>query len=124
MALCKSVLMAVSGGSSVSVPYIPANLTYVAIDISTSGDHTFVAASVGKTTKIYKLVFQVAGAVTVKLKDGGSDVSGKKWPLDVGGSVALDLDKYANYESAANSQLQINTDAAVQVSGHALVLTD
>lgn len=98
-------------------------LTSAKIDISSSGDNEIVAASASLVTWVYRIFLVAAGDVTIKFRDGTTDLTGAM-TLKAGGSITLDLDGEPWFTTSTNTAFQINLSAAVQVSGRIYYLRD
>ena len=96
------------------------DLKSVAIDISSSGDNTIIAAQgVGTYLAIDHINFIVTTAVGVKFITGSTDISGI-YPFDTKQAIALDNTMSAEkgiVTCGSNEAFIINLDGAVQVSG-------
>lgn len=92
-------------------------MSRAAINISSSGDNTIVAAVGGQTVRIHKLFLIASGAVNLKFKDGASTDLTPALPLQAYGAMTLDFDQEPWFITAAGNALIINLSAAVQVSG-------
>lgn len=94
------------------------DLTRVLVNTASSGDTTLVTGTASQTTKVYRLRLSVAGAVIVKLTDGGSGTVLEKWNFaGNGGAVIYDLSDRPYCKTSAATALVINLSAAVQVDG-------
>lgn len=99
----------------------PTDLTEVAINIASSGDNSIVSATASQKTRLYGFFLRAAGTVSLKWRDGTTDlhpafdfISREGWIMAISGRPWL--------TTSANSALQINLSAAIQVSGRAYYL--
>jgi len=92
------------------------SLTNVPVSASASGDNALVAATAAQTTRVFRLLLVAAGAVSLKLRSGTTDLMAAI-PLAAGGSIVLDFDGEPWFETAANEALNLNLSAAVPVTG-------
>jgi hypothetical protein len=106
-----------TGTTTVDTPlWTTSDLTGLRINTAASGDTTLVAAASGETTRVHRMKLNVAGAVIVQIRDGAT-------VLDVfnfagnGGCVVLDFSSRPWYKTTANTALNLNLSAAVQVDG-------
>lgn len=95
---------------------IPTDLLQVAVDFSTSGDHTILAApGAGLVIQVVGGVIIAAGDVNIKFKDGT--------PADLTGVMALTANsgfsvaEVGMFKCATNKSLVINHSVAIQVGG-------
>jgi hypothetical protein len=93
-------------------------LTEVKIDTASSGDLALVAAVAGQTTKLYRIILVAAGATTITFKDGATALTGAM-TLNAGGAIVLDFDGTPWFTGSANAAFNVNSSAAVQISGRA-----
>lgn len=93
-----------------------AALSSAIISCAAVGDNAIVTATVGQTTRAFKLFLVVAGAVDLKFKRGATDLTGAM-SLGAGGSITLDFDGEPWFVTGANEAFNINLSAAVQCSG-------
>jgi hypothetical protein len=99
-----------------------AQLTVTAINFSSSGDNTVIAAGTGaQTVKVYRIYFTVAAATTITFKDGS--VTDAAQTLFPGCTFALDFDGEPWFTGAAATAFKINSSSAVQVSGRIYSVT-
>lgn len=92
---------------------------YVSVSVASSGDNTLVAAA-GASNKIRVLsaMLVAADAVTVAFEDGasGTPLTGDM-SLVAGSGFVLPYSKIGWFETTANTLLNLELSAAVQVSG-------
>ena len=86
------------------------------INVAASGDTALVAAASGKRTKVHALRLSAAGAVVVQIKDGSTVLETFNFAA-AGTMPPLDLRHAPYYTGSANTALNINLSAAVQVDG-------
>lgn len=92
--------------------------TTAALSFSSSGDNTAVAASTGKTIKIWKLAFTVAGAVNPTFKDGASTSLSGAFVLTANGSnLVFDYDGSPWWVTSPGNAFIINLSGAVALTG-------
>lgn len=94
-----------------------------AINVSTSGDNTIVAAVAGKSVRVHRYELSSAGAVNVKWKDGAStDLTGLL-DLAAAGSGTDAQDNSSSraddglFQTSKGNALVLNLSAAVVVGG-------
>lgn len=88
-----------------------------AIDVSTSGDTALVAAVATKRICPVAILVIAAGTVSVKFKDGATDKTGASpFQAREGYSIAIPAPGRF-WEGTANTALNINLSAAIQVTG-------
>lgn len=93
-------------------------LKFAAISATASGDTVVVAADTNRKIKVVSYVLVAAAAVSVKFKNGSTDVTGAM-PLGVNGGVAATGQPSSHLlETAANTALNINLSGATTVAGH------
>jgi hypothetical protein len=97
-------------------------LTYLRINIAASGDTALVAAAASQTTRVYRIRLRSAAAVTVQVKNGATVLESFVFGAS-GGSVTFDLTDEPYYITGANTALNLNLSAAVQVDGAVEYLT-
>jgi prepilin-type processing-associated H-X9-DG protein len=86
------------------------------VNITTSGNHTIVAATTAKLTTVYKLFLVANGNVNVTFYDGSTALSGPL-ALMADGSIILNFDNNPWFTGSVNSNFIIATDEAVTVGG-------
>lgn len=84
-----------------------------------SGDTTVVAATAGKTVRVYGLRLSAAAAVTVQIKDGAGTVL-EVINLGAGVPFVLNIKGFPHYTLTQGNALVINASTTVQVDGLAL----
>lgn len=95
------------------------DLQGAAINFSASGDTAIIAGAAGKITNIMALYIIVGGATNITIKDGSTALTGPL-PLLANGSFVLEYRSRPHFaNAAANTAININSSAAVQVSGRA-----
>jgi len=93
-----------------------ARLTVAAINFSSSGDNTIIAAGTGaQTIKVYRMELTVAAATALTIKDGAVTEGART--LFAGGGLSWDYDSEPWSTGAAATAWKINSSNAVQVSG-------
>lgn len=98
------------------------DLTGLRINTAAAGDTVLVAAVAGQITRVHSLRVSVAGAVIVQVKDGATVLEVFNF-AGVGGAVILDFRSRPWYRTTANTALNINLSAAVQVDGRVEYVT-
>lgn len=89
-----------------------------ALSFSSSGDNTAIAAATGKTIKVWKIAFTVAGAVNVTFKDGASTSLSGAYVLTANGSnFVLDYDGSPWFVTQPGNAFIINLSGAVALTG-------
>lgn len=90
----------------------------IAINASTSGNSTVVAAVPDKSIYIISLEFLCAGPVTVEWQSGaGGSVISKGQAFDTNGGKVLPFNPGSWGNTASGALLNVNLSAAVQVAG-------
>jgi hypothetical protein len=113
----RTVLVAPTGTQAVDNPLIvTSDLTALRINVSASGDTSLVAAVAAQTTRVHALRLSVAGAVIVQIKDGATVLEVFNFGA-AGGSIVIPFRSRPHYKTTANTALNINLSAAVQVDG-------
>jgi hypothetical protein len=103
---------------TIARPYLPtvARCNSSAINVAGSGDNQLLAGTGGQTIRVWKFWLVAAAAVSLKFRDGTTDLH-PAIALVAGGSWLLDLDGEPWFVTAAGNALNLNLSAAVQVSG-------
>lgn len=118
-----AVTGAPTGTQAADQPLWPTNdLTGLRINTAAGGDTPLVAAVAGQTTRVHSLRLSVAGAVIVQIRDGATVLEVFNF-AGVGGAVVLDFRSRPWYKTTANTALNINLSAAVQVDGRVEYVT-
>lgn len=113
----RTISGAPTGTQAADQPLWPTNdLTGLRINTAASGDTALVAAVAGQTTRVHSLRLSVAGAVIVQIKNGATVLEVFNF-AGVGGALVLDFRSRPWYLTTANTALNINLSAAVQVDG-------
>lgn len=89
-------------------------LTQAAVNISSSGDNTIVAAVASQSTRVHGLLLVADTPVDVTVKTGTTSRSG---PMRLGALYLPPGSTEALYKTANNEAFILNLSAAVQVSG-------
>ena len=110
------------GASVLTTPGAPTVSKYsqAAITFSGSGDNTLVAASGSTTIRVYRIFFvnsDSATATNITIKDSTPTNLSGAFRLASGGSFGADGDGDPLYVGAAGKGFQLNSSAAVQISG-------
>lgn len=101
----------------------PVALSEIAISFNAAGVNPLINASVGKTIKIWKLLVQVNGNVTVTIKSGGTSLTGPmNWAEGGGLTLARDNDPW--FTCGVNEAFNFDCTGAQQVSGRAYYTQD
>lgn len=88
------------------------------INNNSSGDNAIIAASSGKTIKVWKIFFTAAGAVNVTFKDGASTaLSGAVVLSGSGSSMTLYYDGSPHWVTSPGNAFIINLSGAVAITG-------
>jgi hypothetical protein len=92
---------------------------FAAINATTNGDNTAVAAVVGKKVRVlsYSLVADAAVGVAFEDGAGGSELSGQM-AFAANGGISVPFSPVGHFETTANTILNIELDAAANVRGH------
>ncbi len=93
---------------------INTNFTQVAVSASSSGDNTAVAATAGKTIRLYRLALTSASSVNVAVKDGASTTMATFTGL---GTVVLSDPDKPLFVTTAGNALILGLSGAVSVTG-------
>lgn len=101
-----------------STPLPGNDLTGAAINASSTGDNTIVAAVATKCTLVFKIFFVSSAATTVTFKDGSTALTGAI-TLTAGGSFVLDLDSEPWFIATAGNAFIISQSGTAQLSGRA-----
>ena len=91
-------------------------IKHVAIEASSSGDTTVIAASTGKRFLVLSMSIVGAAAVGVTWKSGSTTIGGKQEYPATGG-IARNFNPAGWFMTAPGEALVINLDTAVQVGG-------
>jgi hypothetical protein len=90
-----------------------------AINASSSGDNTVVAAAAGKRYRVIGYTFLCASAVSVKWKNGASaDLTGAMPFAANGGITTPEFKEYGHFATSVGNALVLNLSGAVSVQGH------
>lgn len=108
-------LVGYSGGGS-AVPAATSQLTPTKIDFATSGNHNVIAGVSAKVIAVYRVLLVVAGATNITFEDGTTALTGAL-PLAANGTVVLDFQSEPWFVTSTAAAFNINSSAAVQVSG-------
>lgn len=95
-------------------------MTTAMVNIDGSGDNQLVSATAGKTTKLYKAFLAISPAVTLRIKDNATLLTG---PMNLS-SITLDFDGEPWFVTSSNSSLVIHLASATQVSGRIYYIKD
>lgn len=94
------------------------DLTRKLIDTASSGDYQLAAAGGGSNThRGHRLRLTAAGTVKVKITDGVGGAVLEQFEMIAGSVVVLELSDRPYFKGTANTVLNMNLSAAVQVSG-------
>jgi len=94
------------------------------IDFNAVGNNELIPATAGESLRLFRVFFVVAGAVSIRFRDGTEDLTGAI-SLAANGSFVLDTPREEQpwFSTSSGRALVLNTDAAVQVSGRVYYLT-
>lgn len=89
------------------------------LNFNSSGDNSAIAASTGKTIKVWKIWFTVAGAVNITFKDGtgGTALSGATVLTQNGSSMTLYYDGSPHWVTSPGNAFVMNLSSGVAVTG-------
>lgn len=92
---------------------------YAAINATTNGDNTIVAAVSGKKIRVYAYAFIADASVGVAFEDGagGTELSGQMSFLANDG-IIMPFNPVGWFETTAGNLLNMETDAAANIRGH------
>lgn len=93
-------------------------LTAAVINSSAGGLIALCAGSSGKTVKLHRIWLVVGGPTNLTFQDGSTPLSGPA-PILQGGGITLDFSGDPWYVSSTGAALNLNSSAAVQISGTA-----
>jgi hypothetical protein len=98
-------------------------MKFAAINASSSGINTIVAAISDKKIRVVSYVIIAAGAVTAAWQSGSTPLSGPMSLAASGGASAsigilAPIGTYGLFQTNANEALNLNLGGAVNVSGH------
>lgn len=90
----------------------------LSINVSASGQSALIAAVAQPPQffNIYKLFLVVATATNIKFQDGNTDLCAAM-SLAANGAITLDLDGTPWFTTSIGNAFNINSSAAVQISG-------
>ncbi len=97
-------------------PALVSQLSQVAINFSSSGQNSIVAAQSGKVIRIYRIWSTVAEQTNIEFQDGSVALSGPA-PCNQGGGITLDYTGDPWYVGTAGNVFNLNSSNAVQVGG-------
>lgn len=101
----------------------PVALSEIAISLNAAGVSPLINAIAAKTIKIWKLLVQVNGNVTVTIKSGGTSLTGPmNWAEGGGLTLARDNDPW--FTCGVNEAFNFDLTGAQQVSGRAYYTQD
>jgi len=90
---------------------------FASINISSSGDNSIVAAVTSKKIRVLSYVIVADAAVAAKFRNGTTDLMGAA-SLAANGGIAAPFNPVGQFETAANTVLNLNLASAVGVRGH------
>jgi len=101
-------------------------MSSVAVDVSSMGDNTLVAAQTGQSVQVFGYLLVAAGSVAAKFKSsGGAALSGA---MPMAAQTVITAHETApagpvagrpfHFETAVGEGLVLNLSAGVQVAGH------
>ena len=92
---------------------------FTAINATTNGDNTIVAAVASKKIRVLAYSFVADAAVGVAFEDGagGTELSGQMAVVQNGG-VVMPFNPVGWFETSVNTLLNLETDAVANVRGH------
>lgn len=91
-------------------------LSEAIIDTNTTGDNTLISATVGQTSRVFKVFLVSSAATTIIWKDGTTGLTGAI-TVAAGGSFVLDLDGDPWFTTSSNSAFILNQSGTAQLSG-------
>lgn len=108
------------GNQQIQTAWGPGTVFQTAINASSNGNNTAVAASVGK--RIVPLLGDLiaAGAVTVTMQSSGGAVLDGPMAFAANGGKIYPQSPWGHYATGLGEGLVINLGGAVQVGGHLL----
>lgn len=109
-------------GDVTTVPGVSANLSRVAVNISSAATTSLVAAVADQETRVYKVFLTIGGANNLTWKSA-NDALGGVLQFTGPGSFVLDFDGEPWLVTATNEALQLTTSTAAQVSGFVYYIT-
>jgi len=92
------------------------NLIEAIVSAATSGDRTIIAASAGKTVRIYKCFIVSAASVALTFKDGATAMTGAV-SLIAGNPLIMPYDDFPWFSCSTGNAFVIGLSGAVQISG-------
>jgi hypothetical protein len=93
-----------------------AALTSASINAASSGDNSLVAGVSSQTIRVFRIFLVATSAVTLKFRDGTTDLTGGI-SLTAGGAIVLDFQAEPWFVTSTAAAFQINLSSAAQVSG-------
>lgn len=92
---------------------------FAAINATTNGDNTIVAAVVGKKVRVLSYSIVADAAVGIAFEDGagGTELSGQM-AFAANGGITVPFSPVGHFETTANTLLNLETDAVANVRGH------
>jgi hypothetical protein len=88
-----------------------------AINFSSSGDNTVVAAQTIGPVNVYGLFFTVAGATNIVFKDGSTALSGAVVLTGNGSAMTLQINDEPYFQCQPGDAFVMNSSNAVAVTG-------
>ena len=94
------------------------DIKYAAVDVSSSGDNTIVAAVSGKYIRVITWFLNANGTVNARWKSGaGTNLTGLFYLLANVGGVGPEASR-GHFQTASNTALVLNLSAGVAVGGY------
>lgn len=95
-------------------------ITHVAVNVSTLGDTTLVAAQAGKVIRVREWLLVAGGATAASFVGGTTPLTGPMTFVAGGGAQQIDRD-LGHFSTRAGEALILRQTAAVQIGGHLIV---
>lgn len=91
------------------------SLSFAIVSSSATGIAA-IAGITGQIIRVYKLFLVVGGATNLTFQNGSTNLSGAL-PMTTNGSIVLDMDGQAWFQTSQGNAFNINNSGNLQVSG-------
>lgn len=92
------------------------SFTEAVIDFNTTGDNTVIAATAGKTIRVFRLFFVCSSATNITFYNGSTALTGAI-AMSANGGFTLDFQAEAWFNTTAGSAFIMNQSGSAGVAG-------